>query len=143
MAAAVPKALESGSGYLWSPMRNGGEFMMVPNSLGGERKVVTERNILPVGKKVTKKELEASDEQWEEWVLSGVIRDYEYPEMPAGSSESPLTFLQRKINEASQSEEERLVAAVQGATSSDEALAAAGTEAQKQAEKDAKAEEKK
>ena len=130
-APPEPKALSSGSGFLWSPVSNGGDVMMVPTALGGERAVVTNRKIIAVGEKVTKKQLEASDEQWAEWVEGGVVRDYPFPDMPAGSSDSPIVFLQKKLNEAASSEEERLVAMVQGITQDDAGLAAAGSEADK------------
>jgi hypothetical protein len=116
------KAIKSGSGHLWSPMRNGGEVKMVPTVTGVERAVVTSRNIIAVGEKVTKKQLDASDEQWAEYVEAGVVRDYPYPNIPAGSTDSPLTFLQKKINQAANSEEERLVAMVTGITASEEEL---------------------
>ncbi len=121
--------------YLWSPMRNGGKFEMVPNSLGGERRVVTERNILPVGSKVSQSELKASDEQWQEWIDGGVVRNYPYPEMPAGSSDSPVDFLTAQLTGAASSEEERMVAAMQAATLPTEEVYRTTEEAKKAAQK--------
>jgi hypothetical protein len=128
---ALDEKYTKGPFHLWSPMRNGGKVETVKDPLGRDRLVVSERNVLPAGKKVTQSELKASDEQWVEWVDGGVVRNYPYPEMPAGSTDSPMTFLQRKINEAATSEEERLTAAVTGATSDEERLVEAAKEADK------------
>lgn len=108
--------------YLWSRYQNGGETETVRTPNGGERNVVTSRNVLPAGEKVTKAKLGVDDAGWDALVEAGVVRPYEFPEMPAGSTDSPMTFLQRKINEAATSEEERLVAAVQGITSNEATL---------------------
>lgn len=138
MPSDLDEKYTKGPFFLWTPMRNGGETMPVSTPNGGTRTVIKERNVLEVGKKVTQSELEASDEQWVEWVDGGSIRSYEYPDMPANSTDSPLVFLQKKINEIAQSEEERLVALVQGASSTDEQLAKAGSEAAKEQAKEDK-----
>jgi len=128
-APTQPKALKSGKGYLWSAINNGGEVKMVPTAYGTERAIVSKRNVLAVGSQVSKSDIEGTtDEQWAEWVEGGVVRDYPYPKLPAGSTESPLTFLQRKLNEAANSEEERLVAMVGGITSNDAELVASAGE---------------
>jgi len=127
------------SWYLWSNYQNGGETDEVRTPNGGTRNVVLSRNLLPAGTKVSKSDLDVDDEGWDALVEAGVVRNYAYPDMPAGSSDSPLVFLQKKINEAAESEEERLTAQVQGATTSEESLVAAAAES----DKAAKAEEKK
>ena len=108
--------------YLWSPVQDGGETKLVPLPTGGERSVVVKRNVVPVGSKVTQEKLGADDALWNEWVDGGVVRTYPYPDMPAGSTDSPLVFLQKQLNEAANSEEERLTALVAGATTDEEAL---------------------
>jgi len=133
MASELAEKYTKGPFYLWAPMRNGGETMPVATPNGGTRTVIKERNILPAGKKVTQSELEASDEQWVEWVDGGAIRTYEYPDMPAGSDDSPVTFLQKRINEAAQSEEEKMVAMVQGMSSNDQQLVEGAAELDKAA----------
>lgn len=108
--------------YLWSPVLDGGETKLVPLPTGGERSVVVKRNITPVGSKVTQEKLGADDALWNEWLDGGVVRTYPYPDMPAGSTDSPMVFLQKQLNEAANSEEERLTALVSGATTDEEAL---------------------
>lgn len=126
---ALDEKYTKGPFYLWSPVRDGGKVEKVTDPLGRDRLVVSERNVHEVGKKVTKDTFKGtSDEQWVEWVDGGVVRNYPYPEMPEGSTDSPLVFLQRKINDAASSEEERLVAAVQGATTDEERLTATAKE---------------
>lgn len=120
--------------YLWSNLRNGGKTEMVPNSLGGERRVVTERNVLAAGEKVTQDQLKVSDEQWQEWIDGGVVRPYPYPEIPAGSYDSPVDFLTAQMLGSATSEEEKMVAAVQARTLPGEEVYKSTQEAQKKAE---------
>jgi hypothetical protein len=127
------------SWYLWSNYQNGGETDEVRTPNGGTRNVVLSRNLIPAGTKVSKSDLEVDDAGWEALVEAGVVRSFPYPDMPAGSTDSPLVFLQRKLNEQAASEEELLTAQVQGATQTEEALVAAAAEV----DKEAKAEEKK
>lgn len=111
--------------YAWSPIRNGGEVKMVPSAVRGvERPVVTNRNIIPVGKKVA----EGDVDNFDELVEAGAIRPYPYPEgLNPDSLESPINFLRRRLREraeAEMSEEEQLLlAAGMGAVISDEELA--------------------
>lgn len=120
--------------YLWSNYQNDGETDTVRTPNGGDRNVVLSRNVTKAGTKVTAGSF-ASKEEFESLKEAGVVRNYPYPEMPAGSNDSPIVFLQKQLNLAAQSEEERLTAQVTGATSSDEALALAGAEATKEQEK--------
>ena len=100
--------------YAWSNISNGGDVMIVTDPLGRERKVVSERNVIPAGDEVSQGDLDASDEQWAEWVDGGVVRSYPFPDIPAGSTDSPVVHLQKQIAQAAESEEERMVAAVTG-----------------------------
>jgi hypothetical protein len=115
--------------YLWSNYQNGGETTTVRTPNGGDRNVVLSRNVLPAGEKVTQAKLEADDAEWEALIEAGVVREYPFPDMPAGSLDSPLVHLQKQINQAAESEEERLMAQVTGATVNEEAMVAAAAEA--------------
>lgn len=117
--------------YLWSPVYDGGETQEVSLPTGGTRSVITKRNVTPVGTKVTQEKLGADDDLWNEWVDGGVVRQYPYPDMPAGSTDSPLVFLQKQLNAAANSEEERLTALVAGATTTEEALTETVAETEK------------
>lgn len=112
--------------WAWSPIRNGGEVKMVPTASGhgAERAVVTKRNVIPVGDKVAKGDVDNFDEL----VDAGAIRPYPYPEgLNEDSLESPINFLRRRLRERVEqemSEEEGLLlAAGMGAVISDEELA--------------------
>jgi len=127
---------KKGPFYLWSPMRNGGETKVVHDPTGRERTVVSSRNILQPGEKVTKEKLTAEssdpDAQWKEYVDGGVVRNYPYPkDLTTASLESPVEHLQRTIREAATSEEERLSALVTTVGTTDENLVTAATEAEK------------
>ena len=118
--------------YLWSNLSDGGEVMLVPNkSGGGERTVVTSRNLLPAGSPIS--ESDAADEaEWESWLEAGVARPYPYPEdLEPGSTDSPVVHLQKKLAEAAESQEELLTAQVAGVMDSAEALSAKAAEADK------------
>lgn len=108
--------------YLWSPVQDGGETKLVPLPTGGERSVVVKRNVVPVGTKVTQTKLGVEDDLWNQWLDGGVVRTYPYPDMPDGSTDSPVVFLQKQLNAAANSEEERLTALVAGATTTEENL---------------------
>lgn len=112
--------------YAWSPIRNGGEVITVTDPQGRERRVVSERNIIPVGSKVTAKDV-GGEGTLEEMVEAGSVRPYPYPtDLDPASFESPVNFLRRSLREAAEaemSEEQQLLMATgQGAVVSDEAL---------------------
>lgn len=133
MASELAERYTKGSFYLWTPMRNGGETIDAPTPTGGTRRVVQSRNIIEVGTKVTQKDLDATDEQWMEWVDGGSIRSYPFPpDLSPTSTDSPLVHLQKKVKRAAQSEEERLMAAVEGATTTEESLVEAAAEVDKE-----------
>ncbi len=119
--------------YFWSNFQNGGETDEVRTPNGGTRNVVLSRNLTPAGEKANKGDFD--DAEWEALVEAGSVRPYPYPDMPAGSLDSPLVFLQKQINEAAANEEERLTAQVQGATTSEESLVETAAAAQKAAPK--------
>lgn len=123
--------------YLWSNLSDGGEVALVPNkSGGGERTVLVSRNILPAGSEISEGDA-SSEEEWESWVEAGVVRPYKYPDMPEGSTDSPVVFLQKKLSEAAQSQEELLTAQVAGALDSEESLVEKGAAIDKDAPKEA------
>ena len=113
--------------YAWSPIRNGGEVISVTDPQGRERRVISERNIIPVGEKVTAKDVGGED-VFDQMVEAGSIRPYPYPkDLDPASTESPLDFLRRQLREAAEaevSEEQQLLMATgQGAVVTDEVLA--------------------
>lgn len=114
---------ESKTYYLWSTLYNGGETEAMVTAAGVNRRVVLSRNVLQPGEKVTREKLGASEAQWDEWVDTGVVRPYAFPkDLDPSSNESPMDFLRRQIREGAISEEERLLAAVEGSTSDEETL---------------------
>lgn len=66
--------------YAWSEIRNGGEVDEVKTSGGGTRNVITKRNSVDFGEKVSKAKLKCSDEEWDALVESKVVREYPPPE---------------------------------------------------------------
>jgi len=66
--------------YAWSEIRNGGEVEEVVLPNGAVRHVVTKRNVVQPGAKITKKSLNLSDEEWDHFVENGVIRSYPFPD---------------------------------------------------------------
>jgi hypothetical protein len=100
---------ETKSWWLWSNYQNSGETDTVRTPNGGE--------------------LEVDDAGWDALVEGGVVRNYPFPDdIPAGSTDSPVVHLQKKLAAAAQSEEERLVAEVQGVVTSEEGLTEAVAE---------------
>lgn len=117
--------------FLWSNYQNSGETTTVRTPNGGERNVVLKRNVMRAGAEVTASSFD-SKEEFEELKEAGVVRNYPFPDIPAGSYDSPLVFLQKQINEAAQSEEEKLARMATAVGSSDEQLAAAAADAEKE-----------
>lgn len=114
--------------YAWSPIRNGGEVMEVIDYRGNARPVVSERNIIPVGDKVTPADV-GGDETFDQLVEAGSLRPYQYPkDLDPDSNESPLDYLRRQLREAAEVQldetQQLLLATGQGAVVSDEQLAA-------------------
>lgn len=69
-----------GSFYAWSNIHHGGETEMRPRQNNMMMKVVTERNVVAHGEKVTQAELGVTDEEWEGLIDSGSVRPYPVPE---------------------------------------------------------------
>ena len=62
-------------------------------------------NVIHVGDVVTQADLKVSDEDWEELIASGAVREEEYPEdVPSGMSVAE--FLRQKVATGDASEEE-------------------------------------
>ena len=82
--------------YAWTDIRNGGEVDTRKAPGGREIKVVTKRNVVERGEKVTKGSLKVSDEEWEGLLAGGSVRPYPLPE---GSNEniSPTTAILRGL----------------------------------------------
>lgn len=121
--------------FLWSNYQNDGETTTVRTPNGADRNVVLSRNVLPAGSKVKESDFKG-DGEWEALLEAGVVRSYPFPDdIPAGSLDSPIVHMQKKLNVAAQSEEERLMASIQGSTSSDESLAEAAAEAKSEEKK--------
>ena len=66
--------------YAWSDLYNGGKVQEVKRANGAMAKIVTDRNIIKRGEKVTKAQLKVSDEEWDHLVESGSIRSYKLPD---------------------------------------------------------------
>lgn len=120
--------------YAWTPILAGGESQEVRMPNGATRTVISKRNRIAVGSKVSKDDLTAEsadpDRDWEAYIESGAIRPYEFPaDLDPNSTESPINFLRRSLREAAEaevSEEQQLLMAVgRGAVVSDEDLVAA------------------
>jgi len=82
--------------YAWSEIRNGGETEVQNDSQGHTFTVVTKRNVFPVGSEVTAKSVGVTDEEWDEWVARGAVRNYPYPE-EADDTTSPAQVIIRKF----------------------------------------------
>jgi hypothetical protein len=91
---APPREKKSGQFYAWSTIHNGGESELVNRPNGLSVKVVTKRNIIEPGDKVSEGDFEEAD--WEGWVASGAVRPYPLPE---GTDEytSPHTAVLRQL----------------------------------------------
>lgn len=120
--------MAKGQHYLWSNLYDGGETDTVRTPNGGERNVILSRNIKTVGDEISESDA-SSKEEWEAWLEAGVARPYKYPDMPAGSTDSPVVHLQKQLAEAASSQEELLTAQVAGVTSSEEQMVEATSEA--------------
>lgn len=66
--------------YAWSDLHDGGKVKEVKRANGAMAKIVTERNIIKHGEKVTKAKLGVTDEEWDHLVKSGSIRPYKVPD---------------------------------------------------------------
>jgi len=82
--------------YAWSDIYVGGETMEVR-----DRKIIVSRNIIARGDKVTKGDIrkfdkEFSDEEWDNLVENGSIRDYPLPE-DLRDGESPSEAITRRL----------------------------------------------
>lgn len=66
--------------YAWSEIRNGGEVEEIKLATGATRRIVSKRNIIEPGAKITKANSGLSGEEWDRMVDHGVIREYPFPE---------------------------------------------------------------
>lgn len=82
--------------YAWTDIRNGGEVDVRKAPGGREIKVVTKRNVIARGEKVTKAGLKVSDEEWDALLEGGSVRPYP---LPKGADEniSPTTAILREL----------------------------------------------
>lgn len=86
--------------YAWSTIYAGGESQLIQSATGVSRKIIQSRNIINVGDKVSKadvKKFGGTDADWDALVEGGSIRTYPYPELPAGSVQSPTDFVLESI----------------------------------------------
>jgi len=86
--------------YAWSELRLGGTSELVENATGVKRKIVTSRESVMPGEKVTKADLKKrglSDEDWEAFLAGGSVRTYPFPNMPEGSTQSPTDFVMESL----------------------------------------------
>jgi hypothetical protein len=82
--------------YAWTPILVG---------VGEEVKTIA------AGTKVTPKDLGTDDEGFQEYLSSGAVRPYEYPEMgKTANAQSPIEFMRSKALGGAEAEEERLMA---------------------------------
>jgi len=80
--------------YAWSDIYNGGKVREVRPG----RNVVVDRNWAERGSKVTQKGLGLSNEEWDNLVENGSIRDYSVPK-GIRDDESPHSFVLRELSE--------------------------------------------
>ena len=86
--------------YAWSELRLGGTSEIAKSATGAERRVITSREVVMPGEKVTKADLKkrgATDEDWEAMLAGGSIRNYPMPKMPEGSTQSPTDFVMESL----------------------------------------------
>lgn len=77
--------------YAWTDIHNGGKTEEARDG----RTIVIERYGASAGDVVTKKGLSVSDDEWDAWLASGVIRPYPIPETLPG--ESPAQAVVRSL----------------------------------------------
>jgi|SRR5215471_17301049 len=82
-------------------------------------------NVIHVGDTITQAQLDVSDEQWEELIATGAVREEEYPEVPDGVS--PAEFERNQASVEAAVQELQMNAATAGKTM--EEIAAADAEA--------------
>lgn len=70
----------SGSMFAWSDLHAGGEVEFRDAPGGRKIKVVMNRTIIPRGDKVSRSDLDVTDEQWDALIANGSIRPYDLPE---------------------------------------------------------------
>jgi hypothetical protein len=59
--------------------------------------IAAKHEYVQVGEEVDAAKLNVSDEQFDEYITSGAIREYEYPDVPEGYQDSPLNFFRDRI----------------------------------------------
>ena len=88
--------------YAWSDLYLGGEYTEARDG----RRVVTKRNVVAAGTKVSKASLKVSDDgeeralsdaEWDEFVDAGSVRPYPMPKMPEDYPGSPSQFVLEKM----------------------------------------------
>ena len=60
-------------------------------------KTAIEAKTVKVGEQVSASSLGVSDDDFEEMVNSGAVREYEYPDLPKGYPDSPINFMKDQI----------------------------------------------
>lgn len=71
---------KSGEYYAWSDLYGGGEVEQREAPGGRLVKVVMSRNIINRGEKVTQAQLKVEDDEWENLLAGGSVREYPIPD---------------------------------------------------------------
>jgi len=95
--------------FAWSDLYNGGKTQEVTRPGGAPRTVVTERNIVPRGDKVTQKGLGVTDEEWKALLDGGSVREYEVPKDASDTVSPTRAILARVMNPQGDLDPDRLL----------------------------------
>lgn len=82
--------------YAWSEIRFGGEVDNKKAPGGRDVKVVTKRNVVEWGSKVTQKDLGVDKDEWQHLIDTGSVRPYPPPK-GANENTSPTTALMTEL----------------------------------------------
>lgn len=87
--------------FAWCNIMNGGDVIEVPvpSVKGLTKTVITNRNIIETGSKITKAKSGLSDEDWDRMLANGAIRTYPLPEGTDDRTSPSTAFLRQVLDE--------------------------------------------
>lgn len=96
---ARKRRASSGSMVAWSDLHAGGEVDFREAPGGRKVKVVMSRTIIPRGDKVSRSDLDVTDEQWDALIANGSIRPYDLPEGTDEFTSPTQAFVENLLND--------------------------------------------
>ena len=109
MARARRKKADS-EYYAWSEIYAGGESEIRETAGGRRRRVIINRNIIHTGDPVSQADLDCTDEEWENLIANGSVRNYPQPDGTDANTSPTTAFMASVTDDAGNIDPNKLMA---------------------------------